>query len=226
MNSPATPDQAKYKLTVNGVTYTLLPNPNNSPTGKKNSFDGVVGGNAVSLFLNNNAAHATIANPQIQTSNGLQQFFGIFGTPTEIANLPNSAKYVGIGEISIDDSSNGFDDAPGSVVTLNANFSRQTISGKIDVTDVAGDSTGGVFDIDGTTLVPLTGTISGNSFEVIPDYTGLAAITGLQSVTNQPIGGGFYGPNGENAVAVGLSSAQAVTPGDVLIYTRIQADAQ
>jgi len=65
MNSPATPDQAKYKFTVNGVTYTLLPNPNNSPTGKKNSFDGVVGGNAVSLFLNNNAAHATIANPQI-----------------------------------------------------------------------------------------------------------------------------------------------------------------
>ena len=226
MNSPATPDQAQYKLTVNGVTYTLLPNKNNSPKGKKNSFDGVVGGNAVSLFLNNNATHATIANPQLKTASGVQQFFGIFGTPTEIANLPNSAKYVGIGEISIDDAGSGFDDAPGSVVTLNANFSKQTIAGKIDVTDVGGDSSASLFDINGTTLVPLTGTISGNSFEVVPDYTGLAAITGLNSVTNQPIGGGFYGPNGENAVAVGVSSAEATAPGDVLIYTRIQADAQ
>jgi hypothetical protein len=142
--------------------------------------------------------------------------------------LTSTASYAGIGEISVDRAgvSPTFDDAPASTVNMSVDFGAGTLSGTFNVSDAAGDA-GGI-DIAGSTTLPFTGTVSGNTFSANVDYTNLVGITtNLNSVTAaNPVEGGFYGPNGENAVGVGLSLGQSSVANDVVIYTRIQADKQ
>jgi len=45
-------------------------------------------------------------------------------------------------------------------------------------------------------------------------------------VKPRPVTGGFFGPNADEAVGVGVTLGRSVNPNDVLIYTRIQATKQ
>ncbi len=218
----STAHQSTYNLTVNGVTYNLTPTPGNSATSTNNSFKGTVGGTTATLFLNENRANASIANVQLGTGGASEQLFGIVGSATPTATLTSlaNATYTGIGEVSIDRSNGAFDDAPSSVANLSANFTNGTMSGSINVADDSTNDNGGAFDITGGT-VGLSGTISGNSFTLTPDYSGMT-VTGVTNIVAQPIEGGFYGTNAENAVGVGLSLGQSSVANDVVIYTRVQ----
>lgn len=223
-NSAAS-DQATYDLTIKGVTYNLTPKTGNRPGFGGNAFTAVNGGTKVSLFLNENAINATIANTQIKDSSGVKEYFSIVGTPALAANLPSSALYKGNGEISIDTGTT-FDDAPNTTVTLNADFVAGTLSGQFDVIDEAGDGTGPI-DIDGAATLLLSGTIQGNTFAADVDYTELQEITsGLNFVRPSTLNGGFFGPAGEEAVGIGINVGKSTNPNDVLIYTRIQATQQ
>lgn len=219
---------ATYDLVVNGVTYQLTPASGNSATSSNNSFVGSNGSTSVSLFLNENTANASIANAQLTTGSTKDELFGIVGNATPAGTLASisSATYSGVGEISIDKANGQFDDAPSSTATMNVDFSGGTLIGSFSVSDPAGEN-GGAFDIAGSTTLPMTGTVSGNTFTGTVDYTNLVGITnGLTSVTAQPVEGGFFGPNAENAVGVGLSLGQSSVANDVIVYTRIQANKQ
>jgi len=217
-----------YTLVINGVTYNLTPQVGNSATSTNNSFVGSVGGTNASVFLNENKPNGSIANIQLTAGGGSNEFFGIVGNATPVSALPATATYSGIGEISVDRAGAGsvFDDAPSSTVTMNVNFGTNSLTGSFNVTDATGDASG--IDIAGSASLPFTGTVSGNTFSATVDYTNLVGITnGLNSLgTINPIDGGFYGPNAENALGVGLSLGQSSVANDVVIYTRIQADKQ
>ena len=219
-----TPDQATYDVTINGVTYNLTPNALNKPNGANNSFEATNGSTLVTLFLNENAVNATIANTQIDKATRSQQFFSIVGTPTDTANLPTAmATYSGNGEISIDTGKGAFDDAPATTVTFDADFSAGTLNGQFDVSDPAGDGSGPV-DIAGSAILPMTGTIQGNTFTADVDYSELVNISnGLALVKPGSINGGFFGAAGEEAVGIGINMGKALSPNDSVIYTRIQA---
>lgn len=219
-------EQATYDLTINGTTYNLVPKASNRAGSDMNSYVATVGGSSVSLFLNENSLNAGIANTQITTGNSLAQYLSIVGTPTDAASLPASATYTGNGEISLDTGAIDFDDAPNTTVTFDADFTTGTLNGQFDVTDVAGDGTAGV-DIAGSAVLPMTGTIQGSTFSADVDYTNLIGITsGLAFVKPRPVTGGFFGPNADEAVGVGVTLGRSVNPNDVLIYTRIQATKQ
>ena len=219
-----------YSLVVNGQTYTLSPQAGNSATSSNNSFTGTVGATTATVFLNENKPNASIANIQLKTGGQTQELFGIVGnaTPTSTLTSLASATYSGIGEISVDRAGAGtvFDDAPNSTATINVNFGAGTLTGSFNVTDATGDASG--IDIAGTTTLPVTGTVSGNTFSANVDHSNLVGITtGLTSIsTSNPVEGGFFGPNAENAVGVGLNLGQSSVANDVVIYTRIQADKQ
>ena len=218
--------KATYDLTVNGVTYNLRPSPTNTLTGSMNSHVATVGGEQVSLFLNDDVAYGKIANTQITDASGTTQFFGVIGPLTDPANLPATASYAGIGEISVDKAGGAFDDAPASTVTLDADFTAGTLTGQFNVMDPAGDN-GGNFDIAGSTTLDLTGTISGSQFTADVDYTNLLAITqGLNAITPEPVTGGFFGTAGFSAVGSGLSVGSSTGTNDAIVYTRIQATKQ
>ena len=217
-----------YSLVIGGVTYNLAPQAGNSSTSTNNSFVGTVGATTATVFLNENKPNASIANIQLKTSGASEELFGIVGNATPTSALTSTASYAGIGEISVDraGASPTFDDAPASTVNMSVDFGAGSLSGTFNVSDAAGDA-GGI-DIAGSTTLPFTGTVSGNTFSANVDYTNLVGITtNLNSVTAaNPVEGGFYGPNGENAVGVGLSLGQSSVANDVVIYTRIQADKQ
>ena len=224
-SSNTTADQTTWQLTVGGTTYDLSPAPNNSPTSSSNSFIGSAGGTTATMFLNENSANASIVNAQLVTGGSSEEYFGIIGDATPTGTLAGigSATYSGVGEISIDKAGGAFDDAPATTVSLNVDFGAGTLNGGFNVTDGA---EGGSVDINGTTTLPVTGTVSGNSFSATVDYTNLVGITtGMNSINSpQAVEGGFYGPNAENAVGVGLSIGQSTGANDdLLIYTRIQA---
>ncbi len=218
---------ATYDLVVNGVTYNLSPASSNSATSTTNSFVGSNGGTSVSLFLNENTANASIANAQLTTGSTKDELFGIVGNATSTSTLASiaNATYSGIGEISIDKTNGQFDDAPGTS-SMSVDFTGGTLTGSFSVSDAAGDN-GGALDVAGSATLPMTGTVSGNTFSATVDYTNLIAVTnGVSSITGQPVIGGFYGPNAENAVGVGLSLGQSSVANDVIVYTRIQATKQ
>ncbi len=227
-SSNTTADQTSWQLTVGGTTYNLSPAPTNSATSSSNSFIGSAGGTSVEMFLNENSANASIVNAQLASGGTSDEYFGIIGETTPAGTLATigSAAYSGVGEISIDKAGGAFDDAPATTVTLNVDFNQAILSGAFNVSDA---SEGGSVDIVGSTTLPMTGTVSGNTFSATVDYSNLIGITtGMTSINSpQAVEGGFFGPNAENAVGVGLSVAQS--PGgadDLLIYTRIQADRQ
>jgi len=217
-----------YRLVINGVTYNLTPQTGNSATSTNNSFVGTTGSTNAAVFLNENKPNGSIANIQLKTGGATNELFGIVGNATPVSALTSTASYSGIGEISVDRAGANpvFDDAPSSTVTMNVDFGASNLTGTFNVTDATGDA-GGI-DIAGSTTLPFTGTVSGNTFTANVNYANLVGITtGLNSVgTVNPIEGGFYGPNGENALGVGLSLGQSSVANDVVIYTRIQADKQ
>lgn len=220
--------QATFDLVINGTTYKMTPASNNSATSQTNSYVGTSGGTTASVFLNENTTNASIANIQLDTGPQSNQFFGIVGTATPAANLPTTASYSGGGEISVDKAGPNpiFDDAPNSTVSFTADFTGGTIIGQFNVQDGSGENSGS-FDIAGSATLPLSGTITGNTFTANVDYTNLIAITnGLNSVNAQAVEGGFYGANAENAVGVGLSVGTSSAANDVVVYTRIQANKQ
>jgi len=171
-----------------------------------------------------NPSTLAYANTQIDKATRSQQFFSIVGTPTDTANLPTAmATYSGNGEISIDTGKGAFDDAPATTVTFDADFSAGTLNGQFDVTDPAGDGSGPV-DIAGSAILPMTGTIQGNTFTADVDYSELVNISnGLALVKPGSINGGFFGAAGEEAVGIGINMGKALSPNDSVIYTRIQA---
>jgi len=197
-----------------------------APFSPNNSFTDTIGGTTATLFLNENTPNASIANIRLKTGSNTEELFGIVGSLTPVATLTSlaSASYSGLGEISIDRANGLFDDAPNSVATLSANFTSGSLNGSIAVADNTTGDNGGAFDIVGGT-VGLSGTISGNSFTLTPDYSGMT-VSGVTNINAQPINGGFYGTNAENAVGVGLSLGQSNVANDVVIYTRIQANKQ
>ncbi len=223
---------ATYEVTIKGVTYVLTPDAANSANNPSNFFTTTGTGKQVSLFLDNKATHASILNTRETFGSGTKQYFSILGTLTDVASLPATAVYQGNGEISIDVAGGGFDDAPNSTVTLNADFAAGAITGQFDVSDPVGGGPNNAnptanLDINGSAVLPFTGTISGNSFTANVDYTNLVGITnGLNSVSAQPVTGGFYGPAGEEAVGTGLSLGSGTVANNTLIYTRIQATKQ
>jgi len=226
-NGAALTRRATYDLTVNGVTYDLRPDAKNSATNTMNFHTASQGGDTVSLFLNEDVPNGTIINTQITDASGATtQFFGVIGALTDTAELPATASYSGLGEISVDKAGGAFDDAPNTTVSFDADFTAGTLSGQFDVTDTAGDNNGN-FDIAGSTTLALTGTITGSEFTADVDYTNLIGITnGLNSVNAQPISGGFFGTAGINAVGAGLSVGSSTGTDDAVVYTRIQATQQ
>ena len=218
--------KATFDLTVNGKTYNLRPSATNTLGGAMNSHSGTVGGETVTLFLNEDVAYGRIANTQITDASGTTEYFGVLGPLTDPANLPSSATYSGLGEISVDKAGGAFDDAPNSTVTMNADFAAGTLSGQFDLSDPAGDN-GGNFDIAGSATLDFTGTITGSQFSADVDYTNLIGITqGLNSLTAEPVTGGFFGSNGFSAVGSGVSVGSSTGTNDAIVYTRIQATKQ
>ena len=226
-NSTKGSETARYDLTVNGVTYTLVGDPGNMRGDPNNFHSGSAGGNQVTLFQDEAAQNAKIINPQVTDANGMTtEFFGILGTLSDTATLPTSATYAGRGEITIDSAKGIFDDAPASTVTMDVDFASGTLTGQFDVTDGPGENSGN-FDINGTAVLPMTGTVTGAEFSADVDYSGLVAITnGLNAVDAQPVQGGFFGTGGAEAVGIGLSQGDAFGSGDAVVYTRVQATKQ
>lgn len=223
-NAPS--ELATYDLTINGVTYNLAPKDTNRPGLSTNSFVASVGGAEVSMFLNEGALNAGIASTKIVSGNSIDSYVSIVGTPTDSTNLPAMATYSGNGEISLDTGAIDYDDAPDTTVTLNADFASGTLNGQFNVSDAAGDGTG-LVDIAGSAVLPVTGTIQGSTFSADVDYKNLVGITsGLGFVKPGAITGGFYGPNADEAVGVGVTLGRSAQPNDVMVYTRIQASKQ
>ena len=222
-NAPLSARQ--YRLTVGSNTYDL--------TGYDNATKAYTSSNA-SLFLNENSANASIINAQLNSGN--TQHFGVVGSLTPVANLPATASYTGdstagngtVGEISID-VAGGSDDTSNSRVTLNANFTNSTIGGDFSFSDPSGDGKAGV-EINAPTAVtvPINGTINGNTFSANVDLTNLANVTTVNgnpvTLGNTTLDGGFYGPNAENAAAVGLSAGSTGgATNNIVVYTRVIA---